>query len=100
MLKLFASIDSRYLLRWIEGNRVKRSDKGFVHGVLHISFSELPICVRLNRIREITARVAAAIVKEAVKEDIAEGYRNTDIKELRRIVQDDVRFSSNLIFTW
>lgn len=33
--------------------------------------------------------MAAAIVKEAVKEDIAEGYRDTDIKELRRLVQDD-----------
>lgn len=51
----------------------------------------------LNRIREITARVAAAIVKEAVKEDIAEGYRDTDIKELRRLVQDDVRLSSYAI---
>jgi malate dehydrogenase (decarboxylating) len=40
-------------------------------------------------IREITARVACAIVKEAVKEDIAEGYRNTDPKELRRICNDD-----------
>lgn len=43
----------------------------------------------VSRIREITARVAAAIVKEEVKEDIAQGYKETDIKELKRIVQDD-----------
>jgi len=52
--------------------------------------------VYLNRIREITARVACAIVKEAVKEDNAEGYKNTDVKELRRLVQDDVRFISEI----
>jgi malate dehydrogenase (decarboxylating) len=52
--------------------------------------------MHLYRIREITARVACAIVKEAVKEDIAEGYRNTDPKELRRICNDDVRFTSDI----
>lgn len=51
----------------------------------------------MDRIREITARVAAAIVKEEVKEDIAQGYKETDIKELKRIVQDDVRVSSSAI---
>jgi malate dehydrogenase (decarboxylating) len=40
-------------------------------------------------IREITARVAASIVKEAVKEDIAVGYKNTNIKDLRRICNDE-----------
>lgn len=70
-------------------------------GMLHAAAEELAaimtpeqleegiIYPAVSRIREITARVAAAIVKEAVKEDIAEGYRDTDIKELRRLVQDD-----------
>lgn len=52
--------------------------------------------MHLNRIREITARVATAIVKEAVKEDIAEGYKDTDIKELKRLCNDDVRFTSDI----
>jgi len=40
------------------------------------------------RIREITARVARAIVEEAVKEDNAEGYRDTDVKQLQQLVKD------------
>lgn len=42
------------------------------------------------RIREITARVAAAVLKEAVKEDLAAGYRHVDVEELQQIIQDDV----------
>lgn len=44
----------------------------------------------MNRIREITARVAAAVLKEAVKEDLAAGYRHVDVEELRLMIQDDV----------
>lgn len=44
----------------------------------------------MNRIREITARVAAAVLKEAVKEDLAAGYRQVDVEELHQIIQDDV----------
>lgn len=40
-------------------------------------------------IRNITARVACAIVKEAVREDNAEGHLHTDLKELKRLVDDD-----------
>lgn len=42
--------------------------------------------------------MACAIVKEAVKEDNADGYKNTDIKELKRLVQDDVRFTSDISY--
>jgi malate dehydrogenase (decarboxylating) len=41
------------------------------------------------RIREITAKVAAAVVKEAVKEDNSEGYRETNARELRQIAEDE-----------
>jgi malate dehydrogenase (decarboxylating) len=44
----------------------------------------------MNRIREITARVAAAVLKEAVKEDLAAGYRHVDLEELQQMIQDDV----------
>lgn len=61
----------------------------FVLYVVSLTFS-FPLLV--HRIRNITARVACAIVKEAVKEDNAEGHLHTDVKELRRLVEDDVRF--------
>lgn len=37
------------------------------------------------RIRDITKEVAAAVVKEAVAEDLAEGYRDMDARELARL---------------
>jgi hypothetical protein len=46
----------------------------------------------MNRIREITARVAAAVLKEAVKEDLAAGYRQVDLEELQQIIQDEVSY--------
>ncbi len=49
------------------------------------------------RIREITAKVAAAVVKEAVKEDNSEGYRETNARELRQIADDEVTYIS---FMW
>lgn len=37
------------------------------------------------RIRDITKEVAAAVVREAVAEDLAEGYRDMDAHELARL---------------
>ena len=37
------------------------------------------------RIRDITKEVATAVVKEAVAEDLAEGYRDMDARELARL---------------
>jgi hypothetical protein len=37
-------------------------------------------------------------VKEVVKEDNAEGYKNTDAKELQPLVQDDERFNSDITY--
>lgn len=53
--------------------------------------------MHLYRIREITARVARAIVEEAVKEDNAEGYRDTDVKQLQQLVKDKVSLVHLLI---
>lgn len=55
-----------------------------MHPVLHVKQ------FLMIRIREITARVAAAVLKEAVKEDLAAGYRHVDVEELQQIIQDDV----------
>ncbi|CAM6010830.1 unnamed protein product [Sphagnum balticum] len=48
----------------------------------------------IPRIREITAKVAAAVVKEAVKEDNSEGYRETNARELRQIAEDEGELSA------
>ncbi|KAJ6320733.1 hypothetical protein OIU78_016012 [Salix suchowensis] len=40
-----------------------------------------------SRIRDITKEVAAAVVKEAIKEDLAEGYREMDARELQKLSQ-------------
>lgn len=61
-----------------------------VHEVLRVKQFKISIFVLMNRIREITARVAAAVLKEAVKEDLAAGYRHVDIEELQQMIQDDV----------
>ena len=37
------------------------------------------------RIRDITKEVAAAVVREAVADDLAEGYRDMDARELARL---------------
>lgn len=39
------------------------------------------------RIRDITKEVAAAVIKEAIEEDLAEGYRDIDSRELCRLNQ-------------
>ena len=38
-------------------------------------------------IRDITKEVAAAVVKEAIEEDLAEGYREMDARELQKLSQ-------------
>ncbi|KAK4349291.1 hypothetical protein RND71_032046 [Anisodus tanguticus] len=39
----------------------------------------------ISSIRDITKKVAAAVVKEAIKEDLAEGYREMDSRELQKL---------------
>lgn len=41
----------------------------------------------LCSIRDITKEVAAAVVKEAIEEDLAEGYREMDARELQKLNQ-------------
>ncbi|CAJ1948852.1 unnamed protein product [Sphenostylis stenocarpa] len=38
-----------------------------------------------SRIRDITEKVAAAVIKEAVEEDLAEGYHGIDARELKKL---------------
>ncbi|KAK8593156.1 hypothetical protein V6N13_043233 [Hibiscus sabdariffa] len=42
----------------------------------------------ISKIRDITKEVAAAVIQEAVEEDLAEGYRDIDARELQKICQD------------
>ncbi|KAM3366112.1 hypothetical protein ACQJBY_009363 [Aegilops geniculata] len=42
-----------------------------------------------SRIRDITKEVAAAVVREAVAEDLAEGYRDMDARELARLSEEE-----------
>lgn len=49
--------------------------------------SNLAELIVLHSIRNITKDVAAAVVKEAVEEDLAEGYRGVDTRELQRFNQ-------------
>ncbi|XP_072959588.1 NAD-dependent malic enzyme, mitochondrial [Typha angustifolia] len=44
----------------------------------------------ISSIRDITKEVAAAVVREAVAEDLAEGYRNMDARELQRLNQEEM----------
>ncbi|KAF3445331.1 hypothetical protein FNV43_RR10507 [Rhamnella rubrinervis] len=44
----------------------------------------------ISSIRDITKRVAAAVVKEAIEEDLAEGYREMDARELRKLNQEEI----------
>nr|DAD18211.1 TPA_asm: hypothetical protein HUJ06_019674 [Nelumbo nucifera] len=44
----------------------------------------------ISSIRDITKEVAAAVVKEAIKEDLAEGYRDMDSRELRKLNQEEI----------
>ncbi|CDP09373.1 unnamed protein product [Coffea canephora] len=44
----------------------------------------------ISKIRDITKEVAAAVIKEAVEEDLAEGYREMDSHELRKLNQEEI----------
>ncbi|XP_061370524.1 NAD-dependent malic enzyme 62 kDa isoform, mitochondrial isoform X2 [Gastrolobium bilobum] len=46
----------------------------------------------ISRIRDITKEVAAAVIKEAVEEDLAEGYHGMDARELCKLsdLQDEI----------
>ncbi|KAM7257928.1 hypothetical protein ACFE04_013669 [Oxalis oulophora] len=44
----------------------------------------------ISSIREITKQVAAAVVKEAIDEDLAEGYREVDARELQRLNKEEI----------
>ncbi|XP_021755180.1 NAD-dependent malic enzyme 65 kDa isoform, mitochondrial [Chenopodium quinoa] len=43
-----------------------------------------------SRIRDITKEVAAAVVKEALEEDLAEGYRGMDVRELQKLNEEEL----------
>ncbi|KAL3815220.1 hypothetical protein ACJIZ3_016488 [Penstemon smallii] len=45
----------------------------------------------ISRIRDITKEVAAAVIKEAIEEDLAEGYREIDARELQKLTEDEIR---------
>ncbi|KAK6121600.1 hypothetical protein DH2020_044659 [Rehmannia glutinosa] len=45
----------------------------------------------ISRIRDITKEVAAAVITEAIEEDLAEGYREMDARELYKLNQDEIR---------
>lgn len=50
----------------------------------------LSACVLANlfhicRIRDITKEVAAAVIEEAIEEDLAEGYREMESRELSKL---------------
>ncbi|KAI8026626.1 hypothetical protein LOK49_LG02G00939 [Camellia lanceoleosa] len=44
----------------------------------------------ISRIRDITKKVAAAVIKEAIEEDLAEGYRDMDPRELRKLNNEEI----------
>ncbi|KAL8262535.1 hypothetical protein R6Q59_023884 [Mikania micrantha] len=44
----------------------------------------------ISSIRDITKKVAAAVVIEAIEEDLAEGYREMDARELRKLNKDEI----------
>ncbi|KAK9207633.1 hypothetical protein WN943_017923 [Citrus x changshan-huyou] len=50
----------------------------------------------ISSIRNITKEVAAAVVKEALEEDLAEGYRGVDARELQRFNQKETIMASKL----
>ncbi|KAL9234331.1 hypothetical protein vseg_009214 [Gypsophila vaccaria] len=43
-----------------------------------------------SRIRDITKQIAVAVVKEALEEDLAEGYRDMDPRELQRLNEEEL----------
>ncbi|XP_057532446.1 NAD-dependent malic enzyme 65 kDa isoform, mitochondrial-like [Amaranthus tricolor] len=57
------------------------TDEEVINGIIYPSTS---------RIRDITKEVAAAVVKEAVEEDLAEGYRDMDARELKKLNKEEI----------
>nr|XP_025674874.1 NAD-dependent malic enzyme 62 kDa isoform, mitochondrial isoform X2 [Arachis hypogaea] len=57
------------------------SDDEVIQGIIFPSIS---------RIRDITQEVAAAVIKEAVEEDLAEGHNGMDARELRKLSQNEI----------
>lgn len=45
----------------------------------------MSVTLFVSRIRDITKEVATAVLKEAIEEDLAEGYRGMDARELQRL---------------
>ncbi|KAB2603775.1 NAD-dependent malic enzyme 62 kDa [Pyrus ussuriensis x Pyrus communis] len=58
------------------------SDEDVLKGIIYPSISS---------IRDITKEVAAAVIKEAIEEDLAEGYRELDARELRKLSQEEIK---------
>lgn len=56
-------------------------DEEVLKGVIYPSISS---------IRDITKEVAAAVVKEALEEDLAEGYRDMDVRELQKLSREEI----------
>ncbi|KAL7203973.1 hypothetical protein ACSBR2_017103 [Camellia fascicularis] len=44
----------------------------------------------ISRIRDITKEVGAAVIKEAIEEDLAEGYRDMDPRELQKLNHEEI----------
>ncbi|CAL5398199.1 unnamed protein product [Camellia sinensis] len=65
-----------------------------------ISDGMLQAAAEWRRIRDITKEVAAAVIKEAIEEDLAEGYREMDARELRKLTQVYERTFSRLKIPW
>ncbi|CAH1439550.1 unnamed protein product [Lactuca virosa] len=50
----------------------------------------------ISRIREITKSVAAAVISEAIEEDLAEGYRGMNSRDLQRLNKEEILESNSL----
>ncbi|XP_004307278.1 PREDICTED: NAD-dependent malic enzyme 62 kDa isoform, mitochondrial [Fragaria vesca subsp. vesca] len=57
------------------------TDEEVLKGIIYPSISS---------IRDITKEVAIAVIKEAIVEDLAEGYREMDARELRKLNQEEM----------
>ncbi|MFS7942443.1 putative malate dehydrogenase (decarboxylating) [Helianthus anomalus] len=44
----------------------------------------------ISRIRDITKAVAAAVIREAIDERLAEGYREMSYRDLKRLNKDEI----------
>ncbi|KAL0410790.1 UNVERIFIED_CONTAM: NAD-dependent malic enzyme isoform, mitochondrial [Sesamum latifolium] len=58
------------------------TEEEVLHGIIYPSIS---------RIRDITKEVAAAVIEEAIEEDLAEGYREMEERELQKLNKDEIR---------